>query len=37
MNQIRGEVISAYQRELERLWIESLKEKYKPVFNYNLL
>ncbi len=37
MDQIRGEVISAYQRELERLWIDSLKEKYKPVFNYNLL
>ncbi len=37
MEKIKGEVISAYQKEKERLWIENLKEKHNPIFNYGLL
>jgi len=34
---IKGEVMNSYQAKLENDWIKELRDKYKPVFNMNLL
>jgi peptidyl-prolyl cis-trans isomerase SurA len=33
----KGEVMNSYQNKLEENWLKELREKYKPVFNYQLL
>lgn len=35
--QVKGEVMTAYQKQLENDWIKHLREKYKPLFNIKLL
>lgn len=35
--EVRGQVMSAYQNRLEAEWVESLRAKYQPVFNYKLI
>lgn len=35
--EVRGQVMSAYQNRLEAEWVESLNLKYQPVFNYKLI
>ncbi len=36
-NQVKGEVMTAYQKQLELDWINYLREKYQPIFNKKLL
>lgn len=35
--QVKGEVMTAYQNKLEEDWIKELREKYKPQFNQQML
>lgn len=35
--EVKGEVMTAYQKQLETDWINHLREKYKPTFNLKLL
>ncbi|MFT3740286.1 MAG: peptidylprolyl isomerase [Breznakibacter sp.] len=37
LDEIRGQVLSDYQTELEKRWVESLKAKYSPKINYKAL
>jgi peptidyl-prolyl cis-trans isomerase SurA len=37
LDEIRGQVLSDYQTELEKQWVESLKAKYKPIVNVKAL
>ena len=37
MDDVRGQVVSDYQEELERAWLGELRRKYKVVVNRDVL